>query len=141
MKVRELMTTQVETCPGHSDLAAAAMIMWRRNCGAVPVTDGRSPRVVGVITDRDICMAAATRHCAPDQIRVRAVVNGLLHFVTPDDEIETALERLASARASRLPVLGAKGEAVGMLFLNDILLRAGPVRGLADEALRTMRTA
>jgi CBS domain-containing protein len=107
----------------------------------VPVTDGRSPRVVGVITDRDICMAAATRHCAPDQIRVRAVVNGLLHFVTPDDEIETALERLASARASRLPVLGAKGEAVGMLFLNDILLRAGPVRGLADEALRTMRTA
>jgi CBS domain-containing protein len=141
MKVRELMTTQVETCPGHSDLAAAAMIMWRRNCGAVPVTDGRSPRVVGVITDHDICMAAATRHCAPDQIRVRAVVNGLLHFVTPDDEIETALERLASARASRLPVLGAKGEAVGMLFLNDILLRAGPVRGLADEALRTMRTA
>ena len=62
MKVREVMTSEVEICdPGH-DLAAAAMIMWRRDCGAVPVVEPESNRALGVITDRDICMALATRH-------------------------------------------------------------------------------
>jgi CBS domain-containing protein len=145
MKVRELMTTQVETCRSDADLTTAAMIMWRRDCGAVPVTDGDGARVVGMITDRDICMAVSTRHRAPEQIRAREVMNGPLHFVTPDEDIEAALQKLASARVRRLPVVGKKGEAVGMLSLNDIVLHVETPRAragaapLADAALRTLQ--
>jgi CBS domain-containing protein len=146
MKVHELMTTPAETCPIDTDLATAAMIMWWRDCGAVPITDAQGGRVVGMITDRDICMATATKHVAPDQIRVSDVMNGRLHSVTPDDEIETALERMASARVRRLPVVDAQGEAVGMLSLNDLVLRADPARARAtsgapaDGVLRALKS-
>jgi CBS domain-containing protein len=51
------MVTDVKTCADHSTLNAAARIMWDNDCGCVPVVDGDG-RVVGMITDRDICMTA-----------------------------------------------------------------------------------
>ena len=68
MRVKELMTSDVKTCSLDTNLAAAAKIMWDSDCGAVPVTDERG-RVVGVITDRDICIAAATRPRARERSR------------------------------------------------------------------------
>lgn len=56
------MTKAVESCGGHTDLANAAMIMWRKDCGIVPVIEPDTDEVVGVVADRDICMAVATRH-------------------------------------------------------------------------------
>ena len=55
MKVKDLMTTDVKRCSPDTNLAAAAKIMWEADCGAVPVTDERG-HVIGVITDRDICI-------------------------------------------------------------------------------------
>ena len=60
MKVKDLMTTEVKRCSPETNLAAAARIMWEGDCGVIPVTD-EYDHVVGVITDRDICIAAATR--------------------------------------------------------------------------------
>src|SRR5262245_15334249 len=70
MKVKEIMTSDVKTCSLDTDLASAAKIMWEEDCGAVPVTDGGGS-VIGMITDRDICIAAATRPQAEGQIQVR----------------------------------------------------------------------
>jgi CBS domain-containing protein len=60
MKVSDLMTTAVRSCGTGDNLQLAAQIMWESDCGIVPVVDGDG-RVVGVITDRDICMAAYTQ--------------------------------------------------------------------------------
>ena len=57
MNVDRLMTRNVECCGPDSTLAEAAQKMWERDCGSLPVCD-RDRRVVGMITDRDICMAA-----------------------------------------------------------------------------------
>src|SRR5687768_5751005 len=56
-RVQTLMSTSVQSCAPSDSLNRAAQIMWETNCGAVPVlaSDGT---LVGVITDRDICMAA-----------------------------------------------------------------------------------
>src|SRR5262245_11710178 len=70
MKVKDLMTTDVKRCSPETNLAAAAKIMWEGDCGAVPVTDERD-HVVGVITDRDICIAAATRPRTEGEIPVK----------------------------------------------------------------------
>src|SRR5437773_8798497 len=48
MKVKELMTSKVTTCNATDDLAAAAMMMWREDCGVVPVLGG-DHGVLGVI--------------------------------------------------------------------------------------------
>jgi Mg/Co/Ni transporter MgtE len=58
--VRDLMTTAVRSCTTGDNLQRAAQIMWESDCGVVPVVD-RDGRLVGMITDRDICMAAYTQ--------------------------------------------------------------------------------
>jgi CBS domain-containing protein len=137
VKVHELMSAPVETCSTGADLAAAAMIMWRNDCGVVPVTEGSEGRVVGVITDRDICMAAATRHCSPDQIRVGDVIRRGVHAVRPDDDVQVALDTLARERVRRLPVLGARGEALGIVSLADLVRHAAAPRGRVKPPLAT----
>jgi CBS domain-containing protein len=128
MKVHEVMTAEVETVPADANLSAAAMVMWRKDCGAVPVTEGRSNRVVGMITDRDICMAVATKHCAPETVRVAEVMHRNPQTVGPDDELEAALDRFATNQVRRLPVVGPMGEVVGVLSLNDVILRCDTTR-------------
>jgi CBS domain protein len=60
MKVRDLMTTDVKSCSSDTNLAAAASRRWEGDCGALPVVDDDG-KFIGMITDRNICMAVATR--------------------------------------------------------------------------------
>ncbi len=123
MKVRNLMTREVETCKSTDDLTTAAMIMWRNDCGVVPVTDdGR--HVVGVITDRDICMAAATRHRPPEEIPAGDVVSHRVISARPDDDLRTALETMRSEHVRRLPVVDRERNLEGVLSINDVILGA-----------------
>src|SRR5690606_32936140 len=57
VKIEEIMTRDVRTCSPDDTLATAAQVMWEMDCGVVPVTD-REGKVVGIITDRDLAMAA-----------------------------------------------------------------------------------
>ena len=58
MIVREVMNQEVTTCNPETTLESAAMLMWNGDCGTVAVVDDES-KVIGIITDRDICMAVA----------------------------------------------------------------------------------
>src|SRR5260221_12493911 len=119
MKVKDIMSRSVETCAPDTDLAAAAMTMWRRDCGVVPVADTQG-KVVGVITDRDICMAVATRHRPPEQVQVRELVSGKLHTVRPEDDIKTAMETMRKEQIRPLPVVQRDGTIAGMLSISDL---------------------
>src|SRR5439155_7015286 len=105
MKVQDVMTKGVESCRRSTDLAAAAMIMWRMDCGVVPVVGDDGREAVGMITDRDICVAVATRHRRPEEITVGEVVSGTLYKVRPGDDIRAALEAMRAERVRRLPVV------------------------------------
>jgi CBS domain-containing protein len=61
MKVQDIMTQEVQCCGPDTNLAAAAKMMWDSDCGALPVVNIEG-HLLGVITDRDICRAAATRN-------------------------------------------------------------------------------
>jgi CBS-domain-containing membrane protein len=62
MRVEQLMTRDVKVCRAEDTLSRAAQLMWEHDCGCVPVigTNGDG-RLVGIITDRDIAMAAYTQ--------------------------------------------------------------------------------
>lgn len=144
MKVRELMSSAVETCETTTDLAAVAMMMWRRDCGIVPVVDAKR-RVIGVVTDRDICMAVATRHRRPEELTARDVMIGKLHMVQPDDDVRLALDTMREGRVRRLPVVDAERRLQGIVSINDLVLRAQPVRPrstaelTANDVLETLQ--
>jgi CBS domain-containing protein len=69
MKVREAMVRPPVFCSLQTNLGGAVEIMWKRNCGFLPIVDAQR-RVVGVITDRDIAIAMGTRNRLPAEITV-----------------------------------------------------------------------
>ncbi len=145
MQVKDLMTTEVRTCARDTDLATAALLMWTHDCGAVPVVARKDGRVTGMITDRDIAMAVALRRRAPEQLRVGDVIDRPPVTVRPEVEASEALGTLARERVRRVPVVDDAGRAVGILSLNDLLLRtpAGRTHGhngvTKDDMLSALR--
>jgi CBS domain-containing protein len=124
MKVKEIMNQEVHSCRPDTDLAMAALQMWDGDFGILPVV-ANGGTVVGMITDRDICMATATKRCDPGQIRVEEVTSGQVYGCSPDTEIHEALKIMQQRRVRRLPVTSADdGKLVGILSLNDVALKA-----------------
>ena len=124
MNVEHLMTRDVECCTPDSTLTDAAMIMWRRDCGIVPVVKPGTQDLAGVITDRDICMAAATRHASTDAIRVGDVMGTQVYTCGPTDSVRSAIHRMSEAQVRRIPVTDRQGALLGVLSLNDVALVA-----------------
>lgn len=122
MKVKEIMTKNAKACTPTDTLAAAARFMWDSDCGILPVvTDGK---VVGLVTDRDICMAAAMNNRNLANIAVEEIITGKVFSVAAEDEIQKALETMQERKVRRLPVLNPEGELEGVLSMNDIVLQA-----------------
>ncbi len=135
MNVEHLMTRDVESCTPEANLAQAAMIMWRRDCGFVPVAENPGGRFVGVITDRDICMATATKHVSPDSVQVGTVMNRGAITCAPSDDVRIAMRRMNEGQVRRLPVLDKQGRLSGILALNDLALAAERTTRRVDESV------
>ena len=126
MKVQDVMTAEVRTCRPDSNLSAAAMQMWNGDCGALPVlADGGE--LVGMITDRDICIAAATKHRDPEKIRVDEVISGKAYSCSPETEIHDALNLMQEKRVRRLAVINSNdGKLAGILSMNPTIVANRP---------------
>lgn len=134
MKVKEIMTPNVEAIWLTESLADAAELMWKHDCGVLPVIkDGR--RVIGLITDRDICMAAVMRDSKPSAVSIEEVMTGQVYSVDPEDNVEQALEAMQEHKVRRLPVINAEGELAGILSMNDVVLHAGAADDAATESI------
>ena len=124
MEVRELMTTNVAWVRRSDSLSAAAQCMWERDCGAVPVIEDETGSVVGMLTDRDICMACWTKNRPPCDICVVDAMSQSLYHCLPDDSVEAAERLMRSSQVRRIPVLDRERRLVGILSLADIVTRA-----------------
>jgi CBS domain-containing protein len=142
MKVDDVMTKNVQSCRPENDLADAAMRMWRNDCGVLPVL-AEGGKVVGMITDRDICMAAATKHRDPANIRVGEVISGKVYGCSPDADIHKALKIMREKQVRRLPIIRSEdGKLVGILSMNDVaLMEQGGAKAelTAEDVEQTMR--
>jgi CBS domain-containing protein len=127
MKVKEVMTEQPAAVWITDSLARAAVSMWENDCGILPIL--KDHQVVGMITDRDICMATAIRNRPESTISVEEVMSGNIHSVAPNDDIHKALEIMREHKVRRLPVLDKSGELKGIVSMNDIVLRAEEANG------------
>jgi CBS domain-containing protein len=131
MKVKDIMTTDVRTCTPDITLAAAANVMWEGDCGILPVVD--DGELMGVVTDRDMYIALATRNARAAQLKVGAVASSPVATCAPEDDVHAALAVMKQARVRRLPVVGFGNTVLGLLSLNDIVLVAGANSQIRDE--------
>jgi CBS-domain-containing membrane protein len=113
--------------------------MWEFDCGIIPVVDAEG-RAVGVITDRDICMAAYTQGRALRDIPVATSMAHQVIAIHADEAVDTAERLMADNQIRRLPVIDGDGTVVGVVSLNDLARLAGEFRrvGLDREFVATM---
>ena len=131
MKVLDFMRTDVWTCTTDITLAAAANVMWEGDCGILPVVD--EGELMGVVTDRDMYIALATRNARAAQLKVGAVASSPVATCAPEDDVHAALATMKQARVRRLPVVGFGNTVLGLLSLNDIVLAAGANSQIRDQ--------
>jgi CBS domain-containing protein len=142
--VGEVMTRNVATCTSGDTLHRAAQLMWDRDCGAIPIVDVEG-RAVGLVTDRDLCMAAYTRGRPLAAIPVSTLLSGQLFTCSPLNSLDEAVERMRRHRVRRLVVVEGKAQrVVGMLALADVaryLSSLAPVEPRAASLLAQLMTS
>ena len=127
MKIRDLMTRTVHTCHADATLAEAAGLMWRHDFGFLPVVDA-SGRLVGAVTDRDLCMAAYTQGVPLSGSRVSTAMSRGILCCTADEDVREVEEAMSRRQVRRVPVVDAAGRVVGVVSLNDLAVHAADVR-------------
>lgn len=139
MTAQDVMTHPVQSCHPEMNLAAAAALMWNYDCGALPVLE--DGRLVGMITDRDICIALGTRDLPAHEVTVREVEATQVTTCTIEDSVHHVLELMRRARVRRLPVVDREGGLAGIVTLSDVAVRGDKrSRGEIVETIQALRS-
>jgi len=137
MNVSQLMSKTVQTCRTTDALDRAAQLMWNHDIGCVPVID-EFGRAAGVITDRDICMAAYTRGTGLQGVPVTTAMSSHVISCKPSTDVSAAGALMQQSQIRRLPVLDEDGQLVGMISLGDITRAAQQGRVPPAEVVSTL---
>jgi CBS domain-containing protein len=120
MEVRELMTAPVRTVFKDDTLSCAVKMMRDHAVGCVPVVD-EAGVLVGVLTDRDVTLAAYEVGEALWKLPVEQYMSRTVRTCVPDDRIEHAARTMRQYRVRRLPVVDGQGHPIGILSLDDLV--------------------
>lgn len=123
MRAQDLMSHPVFTCHVNDTLNVAAQRMWDHDCGALPVVNDEGI-LVGMVTDRDICMSAYMRGEALDSLLVNGAMSKHVVAARADEPIADVEEQMAKHKVRRLPVIDREGRPIGIISLNDLALEA-----------------
>jgi CBS domain-containing protein len=131
MKARELMTPRPFAVLPTDGVTRAAEIMRYENIGGVPVvSDLATPRLAGIITDRDIVLRCVARgHHVPCQVSEVMTPVPLL-TVRPDAEIAEIVRKMETGDVRRIPVVSDDGILLGIVAEADIATKLSPAAAL-----------
>jgi CBS domain-containing protein len=117
--VRDAMTENPRSIGASASVVEAARLMRDEHIGSLPITDDEE--LVGMITDRDITTRVVAEAADPKMTSVGDVVSRDLISVEPDEELEEAVQLMASHQVRRLPVV-ENGRLVGIVAQADVAL-------------------
>lgn len=131
MNVQGVMTAKPISCHAATSLHKAAQILALYNCGILPIVNERR-HVFGVVTDRDLSTALGAQDSSWRDKTVGEITSGKVHFCRQQDEISTALQKMAENKVRRLVVLDDADQLVGVLSMDDVVLFAEEKTGCPD---------
>jgi len=134
MKISDIMNKSVHSCALGESLNAAAHIMWSQSVGCVPVVN-HGGYVVGLVTDRDVCMGAYTTGKRLSEIPVESAMARCVITCQGHDSLVAAENLMRQHQVQRLPVVDEAGRLIGMLSVADIALHFEPSFEAANRPL------
>ena len=131
-KVKEVMVPFPQSCGKHETLQTVAEQMSKSNIGSLPVIDEHK-RPIGIITDRDICLTAASQSKKSlSEWKVQEITGSQkVHTCSTEDDLQTALKIMRTKKVGRLPVVDRDQKLKGVVSLNHIVRET---QGSSEEA-------
>ena len=117
MKIRDVMTSDVQTIGPDQTAREAAAFMLSADAGSIPVTEG--DRLIGMITDRDIAVRGVAKGHGPDT-PVRDLMSSGIISVNIDDDLGAVASKMSDAQVRRLPVVDGEQRLCGIVSLGDL---------------------
>jgi CBS domain-containing protein len=139
MRVNDIMKHEPASIGAATSLAEAGRQMERIGCGILPVVD-ELHAVIGVITDRDVCVAVARADVPASRLSVASAMSSPARTCRAEDDVESALATLALHRVRRLPVVDSANRLLGLFSLDDVALCYAEEEPHAAHAAAVART-
>jgi CBS domain-containing protein len=125
MRVEKLMSQPVTTCDTQDSLEQAASLMWNSDCGCLPVTSGNGARhLAGMISDRDICMAALFQGKPLSELKVADAMTRNVFTCRQNDDLEDVERSMQGEQIRRQPVVDQHGAVIGIISMADLAREA-----------------
>ena len=141
MRVKHVMTKNPTCCLATDKTRAAAGIMRDERTGIVPVIDNeQNQKIVGVVTDRDLCMNVVAEGRDPDAVSVQECMTAVVVTCSVNDSVDRATELMKENQIRRVPVVDAEGRVQGILSMADLVTRADIKMGETHETLKKVST-
>ncbi len=122
MTISDVMTKNPAFCSVSSSAQTAAMVMQQKDTGTLPVTeDAFSRKLVGVVTDRDLCLTVLVKGRDPAHVWVQECMTAEPVTCHLEDEVGKALRLMREHQVRRIPVVDDAGTLRGMVSLCDLV--------------------
>ena len=131
MKIKEIMTTDVETCMRESTLQEVALKMREINVGSIPICE--DDRLVGIVTDRDIVVRGLAEQI-PSEAPISEILSAEVVTGTVDLTVEEAAEMMATHKIRRLPIVTGE-QVIGIVSLGDLAIRDVSANHYAENTI------
>ena len=108
-------------CTPQDTAAQAARAMRDSGCGCTAVVkDKENLKLVGVVTERDVCCGVVADDRRASEIRVEQIMRPASACCGADDPIEEARRKLHEHRATSLPVVDKAGGCCGTVSVHGL---------------------
>ena len=139
MRIKHVMTKDPHCCLPSDSAAKAACIMREEHAGVVPVIESAdNRRIVGVVTDRDLCMNVVAEGRDPQTTTVEECMTTRVVTCSANDSIEKATELMRENQIRRVPVVNDACELQGIVSLGDVVERATVKSTQTHETLKSV---
>jgi CBS domain-containing protein len=108
-------------CTPQDSAARAAQAMRDSGCGCAPVVaDAEQRKLVGVVTERDVCCGVAAEDRRASEVRVAGIMRPSSACCAAEEPVAEARRKLHAHGTTSLPVVDKAGSCCGMISGHDL---------------------
>ena len=129
MKIRDIMTKDPACCVLSDSAQTVAKILCDRNIGSMPVVaDQQSRKLVGMITDRDLCCSVIAQGMDPKTTLIEKLITLAPANCRDGENVEHCERLMQEHQVRRIPIVDAEDRVIGIVSQADLALKDKPER-------------
>src|SRR5713226_3746308 len=137
MHISEVMTKNPTCCTPSGTAQMVARIMKEQDTGIVPVVENNESRkLIGVVTDRDLCLGVVAEGKEPKSVQVKSCMTDKVVSCRPEDDLDKVIKLMQDNQVRRIPVVDAQNQIVGIVSLADVVRHGDVATGQTRETLK-----